>query len=122
MVYGITMFSPPIRCKPLDDTSFEPVVRNGKIYARGSCDDKGQVHAHQSVRVDDAHQHPAVQRPVRRSKGEEEAGSANLGDWIKANKSRLTGDIILISDTSIVANDIPSIVPGCGTGATWKWK
>ncbi len=44
--------------------------------------------------------------------GEEEVGSANLGDWIKANKSRLTGDIILISDTSIVANDIPSIEAG----------
>lgn len=44
--------------------------------------------------------------------GEEEVGSANLGAWIKANKSRLSGDIILISDTSIVANDIPSIEAG----------
>jgi acetylornithine deacetylase/succinyl-diaminopimelate desuccinylase-like protein len=44
--------------------------------------------------------------------GEEEVGSANLGDWVRANKNRLTGDIILISDTSMVANDTPSIEAG----------
>ncbi|HRU60880.1 MAG: dipeptidase [Bacteroidota bacterium] len=91
---------------------FEPVVRNGKIYARGSCDDKGQVYMHIK----------AFELMMRTNtlpcnvrfmiEGEEEVGSANLGDWIKANKSRLTGDIILISDTSIVANDIPSIEAG----------
>ena len=91
---------------------FEPVVRNGKIYARGSCDDKGQVYMHIK----------AFELMMRTNtlpcnvrfmiEGEEEVGSANLGDWIKANKSRLSGDIILISDTSIVANDIPSIEAG----------
>ncbi len=91
---------------------FEPVVRNGKIYARGSCDDKGQVYMHIK----------AFELMMRTNtlpcnvrfmiEGEEEVGSANLGTWIKANKSRLTGDIILISDTSIVANDIPSIEAG----------
>ena len=91
---------------------FEPVVRNGKIYARGSCDDEGQVYMHIK----------AFELMMRTNtlpcnvrfmiEGEEEVGSANLGDWIKANKSRLTGDIILISDTSIVANDIPSIEAG----------
>ena len=91
---------------------FEPVVRTGKIYARGSCDDEGQVYMHIK----------AFELMMRTNtlpcnvrfmiEGEEEVGSANLGDWIKANKSRLTGDIILISDTSIVANDIPSIEAG----------
>jgi acetylornithine deacetylase/succinyl-diaminopimelate desuccinylase-like protein len=91
---------------------FEPVVRDGKIYARGSCDDKGQVYMHIK----------AFELMMRTNtlpcnvrfmiEGEEEVGSANLGAWIKANKSRLTGDIILISDTSIVANDIPSIEAG----------
>ena len=44
--------------------------------------------------------------------GEEEVGSSHLGPWVKANKDRLKGDVILISDTSIIANDIPSIESG----------
>lgn len=91
---------------------FEPVVRNGKIYARGSCDDKGQVYMHIKA-FELMMRTNSLPCNVRfMIEGEEEVGSANLGDWIKANKSRLTGDIILISDTSIVANDIPSIEAG----------
>lgn len=91
---------------------FEPTVRDGKIYARGSCDDKGQVYMH--IKAFEAMwKNGELACNVRfMIEGEEECGSNNLGPWIVANKSRLKGDVILISDTSIIANDIPSIESG----------
>ena len=91
---------------------FEPTVRDGKIYARGACDDKGQVYMH--IKAFEAmNKNGQLHCNVRfMIEGEEEVGSSNLGAWIVANKSRLQGDVILISDTSIIANDIPSIESG----------
>jgi acetylornithine deacetylase/succinyl-diaminopimelate desuccinylase-like protein len=91
---------------------FEPQIRNGKIYARGSCDDKGQVYMHIKA-FESMMKTNTLPCNVRfMIEGEEEVGSANLGKWIRENKNRLKGDVILISDTSIVANDIPSIEAG----------
>ncbi|MFM2207513.1 MAG: hypothetical protein RL213_1488 [Bacteroidota bacterium] len=91
---------------------FEPTVRDGKIYARGSCDDKGQVYMHIKA-FETMWKNGALHCNVRfMIEGEEECGSNNLGPWIVANKHRLKGDVILISDTSIIANDIPSIECG----------
>lgn len=91
---------------------FEPTVRDGKIYARGACDDKGQVYMH--IKAFEAMMKcGSLPCNVRfMIEGEEEVGSSNLGAWIVANKARLKGDVILISDTSIIANDIPSIESG----------
>src|SRR5258706_1436328 len=91
---------------------FEPVIKDGKNYARGSCDDKGQKY----MEIKAFEMMNATGTLTCNVKfmieGEEEVGSANLGEWVRANKSRLTGDIILISDTSMVANDTPSIEAG----------
>jgi acetylornithine deacetylase/succinyl-diaminopimelate desuccinylase-like protein len=91
---------------------FEPTLRDGKIYARGACDDKGQVYMH--IKAFEAMvKNNVLSCNVRfMIEGEEECGSSNLGPWIIANKHRLKGDVILISDTSIIANDIPSIESG----------
>jgi acetylornithine deacetylase/succinyl-diaminopimelate desuccinylase-like protein len=91
---------------------FEPQVRDEKIYARGSCDDKGQVFMHIKAfeLMMKTNSLPCNVRFM--IEGEEEVGSSNLGAWIRENKSRLKGDVILISDTSIIANDIPSIDVG----------
>jgi len=91
---------------------FEPQVRDGKIYARGSCDDKGQVYMHIKA-FESMMKTNTLPCNVRfMIEGEEEVGSSNLGTWVKENKNRLKGDVILISDTSIVANDTPSIEAG----------
>src|SRR6187431_2138891 len=91
---------------------FEPTLRDGKIYARGSCDDKGQVFMHIKA-FESMMKTNSLPCNVRfMIEGEEEVGSSNLGSWVRENKNRLKGDVILISDTSIIANDIPSIEVG----------
>ena len=91
---------------------FEPVVKDGKIFARGSCDDKGQVYMHIKA-FESMMQTKSLACNVRfMIEGEEEVGSSHLGAWIRENKGRLKGDVILISDTSIIANDVPSIDVG----------
>jgi acetylornithine deacetylase/succinyl-diaminopimelate desuccinylase-like protein len=91
---------------------FEPQIRDGKIYARGSCDDKGQVYMHIKA-FESMMKTNSLSCNVRfMIEGEEEVGSNNLGTWVRENKNRLKGDVILISDTSIVANNTPSIEAG----------
>ena len=91
---------------------FEPEIRDEKIYARGSCDDKGQVFMHIKAfeLMMKTNTLPCNVRFM--IEGEEEVGSSNLGTWIRENKTRLKGNVILISDTSIIANDTPSIDVG----------
>lgn len=112
IVYGHYDVQPP---DPLDlwhSPPFEPVIKDEKIYARGACDDKGQVFMHIKA-FELMMKTAALPCNVRfMIEGEEEVGSAHLGDWIRENKARLKGDVILISDTSIIANDIPSIDVG----------
>jgi acetylornithine deacetylase/succinyl-diaminopimelate desuccinylase-like protein len=91
---------------------FEPQIRDEKIYARGSCDDKGQVFMHIKAFELMMKTNTLACNVKFMIEGEEEVGSSNLGPWIKENKARLKGDVILISDTSIIDNDIPSIDVG----------
>lgn len=91
---------------------FDPVVKDGLIYARGSADDKGQFYMHVK----------AVEAMLRSSglpcnvkfmiEGEEEVGSDNLGAFVRENKAKLKADVVLISDTAMIANDVPSINTG----------
>ena len=91
---------------------FEPVIKDEKIYARGACDDKGQMYMH--IKAFEAllatNNLPCNVKFM--IEGEEEVGSVNLGTFIRENKDRLAADIIVISDTSMLANDIPSITTG----------
>ena len=97
---------------------FEPTIKktdihpNGAIFARGSCDDKGQFYMHVKA-VEAMIKNDALPCNVKfMIEGEEEVGSIHLGDFCRKNKDKLACDVILISDTSIIANDTPSITTG----------
>jgi len=91
---------------------FEPTIKDGKIYARGACDDKGQMYMHIKAfeLMMQTQQLPCNIKFM--IEGEEEVGSANLAGFITQNRARLKADVVLISDTSMIANDIPSIDVG----------
>jgi acetylornithine deacetylase/succinyl-diaminopimelate desuccinylase-like protein len=118
LVYGHYDVQPPDPLDLWDSPAFEPVIRktevhpDGAIFARGACDDKGQFYMH--VKAFEAMMKTGgVPCNVKfMIEGEEEVGSSNLGTFVKENRERLSCDVILISDTSIIANDQPSI--DCG--------
>jgi len=112
LVYGHYDVQP---ADPLDlwtSPPFEPVIKDGNIYARGSCDDKGQVYMHVKAFEAMMKTNSLPCNVKFMIEGEEEVGSENLGHFVKANKDRLKADVVMISDTSILANDIPSITVG----------
>ena len=112
LVYGHYDVQPADPIDLWDTDPFEPEVRDEKIYARGACDDKGQFFMH--VKAFEAMVQTGA--PMCNIKfmieGEEEVGSDNLAVFVKENKDRLKSDVILISDTSIISNDTPSITVG----------
>ncbi|MFC5412869.1 dipeptidase [Larkinella bovis] len=91
---------------------FEPTIRNERIYARGACDDKGQFYMHvkalEAMLATDGL--PCNVKVM--IEGEEEIGSEHLGQFVTEHRDMLKCDVILISDTSIIANDVPSIEAG----------
>jgi len=112
LVYGHYDVQPSVPDDLWTTPPFEPQVRDGKIYARGACDDKGQMFMHVK-----AFEVMAATGNLRCNvkfmiEGEEEVGSNNLGDFCRKHRERLAADVILISDTSMIANDIPSIDVG----------
>lgn len=118
IVYGHYDVQPADPLNLWDSPPFEPVIKktelhpDGAIFARGSCDDKGQMYMHVKA-FELMMQTNTLPCNVKfMIEGEEEVGSPSLGPWIIANKDKLKGDVILISDTSIIANDTPSIDTG----------
>lgn len=92
--------------------AFEPAIRDGKIFARGSCDDKGQVYMHVKA-FETMMQTNTLPCNVKfMIEGEEEVGSANLGIYCQENKDKLKADIVLISDTAMISLDTPSLDTG----------
>ncbi|MDD3132303.1 MAG: dipeptidase [Bacteroidales bacterium] len=91
---------------------FEPVVKDGKIWARGADDDKGQsfMHAKAFELMVKTNTLPCNVKFM--IEGEEEIGSPSLSDFCKQHKEMLKADIILVSDTGMIAPDIPSITTG----------
>jgi acetylornithine deacetylase/succinyl-diaminopimelate desuccinylase-like protein len=92
---------------------FEATIRDGEIYARGSADDKGQVFMH--LKAVEAHLKQNGRLPVNMKliiEGEEEVGSLNLDDFIRAHRSELAADVVVISDTSMFDRGVPSICYG----------
>lgn len=112
LVYGHYDVQPADPLELWHSGPFDPVIKDGKIYARGACDDKGQVYMHVK----------ALETMVKTNslpinikfiiEGEEEVGSPNLGPFIKSHKELLKADVILISDTSMISLDTPSIDTG----------
>ncbi|NNM95330.1 MAG: dipeptidase [Bacteroidia bacterium] len=112
LAYGHYDVQPPDPLNLWKSPPFEPVIKDGKIYARGSCDDKGQVYMHvKALEVMMKNGGPPCNVKFL-IEGEEEVGSVSLGDFVKKNRKKLEADIILISDTEIIANDVPSITVG----------
>ncbi|MDV3309856.1 MAG: dipeptidase [Cyclobacteriaceae bacterium] len=112
LVYGHYDVQPADPLELWESPPFEPVVRDGKIFARGACDDKGQVYMH----VKAFETMNALNRLTCNIKfmveGEEEVGSENLASFVRDNKEKLKADIILISDTAMISLDHPSITVG----------
>lgn len=118
LVYGHYDVQPADPIELWDNPPFEPIIKktaihpDGAIFARGACDDKGQMYMHIKA-FELMMQTNTLPCNVKfMIEGEEEIGSENLGTFVKENKERLKADTIVISDTGIIANDTPSITVG----------
>ena len=118
LVYGHYDVQPPDPINLWDSPPFEPVIKTtalhpeGAIFARGSCDDKGQMYMHVKALE---YMTSTGQLPCNVKfmiEGEEEIGSESLGWFVERNQKKLENDIILISDTGMIAPDVPSITTG----------
>ena len=109
LVYGHYDVQPP---DPLDlwhSPPFEPVIKDGKIFARGSCDDKGQFYMHVKALETMVKTNSLLTNIKFCIEGEEEVGSAHLAEFVKANKDLLKADVILISDSAMLSLENPTI-------------
>jgi acetylornithine deacetylase/succinyl-diaminopimelate desuccinylase-like protein len=112
LIYGHYDVQPADPYELWDSPPFEPTIKNDRIYARGACDDKGQFYMHIKA-VETMLATGSLTCNVKiMIEGEEEVGSPNLATFVKENQEMLKCDTILISDTSIIANDVPSIETG----------
>lgn len=118
LVYGHYDVQPADPLELWDSPPYEPVIKktdlhpDGAIYARGACDDKGQMYMHVKALeyMTKTNQLPCNVKFM--IEGEEEVGSNNLAVYVANNKEKLANDIILISDTGMIANHVPSITTG----------
>lgn len=111
LLYGHYDVQPPDPLDLWESPPFEPTVRDGKIFARGATDDKGQLFCH--LKAIEAHLEANGSLPVNLKmliEGEEEVGSPSLVPWVEANQERLTCDAVIISDSSMYDKGIPSIM------------
>ncbi|AEV32837.1 acetylornithine deacetylase/succinyldiaminopimelate desuccinylase-like deacylase [Owenweeksia hongkongensis DSM 17368] len=118
LVYGHYDVQPADPIDLWDNDPFDPVIKKtdihpeGAIFARGACDDKGQMFMHVKA-LEVMMQTNTLSCNVKfMIEGEEEVGSVNLGWYVERNKEKLASDVILISDTGMLANDVPSITTG----------
>ena len=112
LVYGHYDVQPVDPIELWHSDPFEPEIRDGAIYARGANDDKGQLFMHVK-----AFEYLVRTGRLRHNvkfifEGEEEIGSPSLADWVREHREMLKADIILVSDTTMIAEDVPSI--NCG--------
>jgi len=112
LVYGHYDVQPADPLELWNSPPFEPVIKNDRIYARGACDDKGQFYMHIKALETMLATDSLTCNIKMMIEGEEEIGSSHLETFVKENRDLLKCDTILISDTSIIANDVPSIETG----------
>ena len=111
LVYGHYDVQPAEPLELWTSPAFEPTIRDGKLFARGSVDDKGQLFLH--VKALEAHLKARGRLPVNvivLAEGEEEVGSEHLAGFIEANAARLQADAVVISDSAMFAPGLPSIL------------
>jgi acetylornithine deacetylase/succinyl-diaminopimelate desuccinylase-like protein len=109
LVYGHYDVQPADPLELWHSGPFEPVIKGGKIFARGSCDDKGQFYMHVKAFETLMQTNSMVTNIKFIIEGEEEVGSPNLGKFVAQNKDILKADVILISDTAMISLENPSI-------------
>lgn len=112
LVYGHYDVQPADPYELWESPPFEPQIRDGKIYARGASDDKGQMYMHVKAFELMTQTNSLACNVKFMIEGEEEIGSDNLETFVKEHKELLKADVILISDTGIFSNDVPSITVG----------
>ncbi len=118
LVYGHYDVQPPDPIDLWDSPPFEPVVKKtdihpeGAIFARGACDDKGQMYMHVKALEYMTKTGNLPCNVKFMIEGEEEVGSESLSWFVPRNKEKLANDVILISDTGMIAKDVPSITTG----------
>lgn len=118
LVYGHYDVQPAEPIELWESPPFEPIIKKteihpeGAIFGRGSCDDKGQMYMHIKALEIMMKTNSLCCNVKFMIEGEEEVGSINLGTFVKENKEKLKADVILISDTGIIANKTPSITVG----------
>ncbi len=109
LVYGHYDVQPAEPLELWHSGPFEPVIKDGKVFARGSADDKGQFYMHVKALETLVKTNTLTTNIKFLIEGEEEVGSPNLGKFVKENKSLLKADVILISDSSMLSLENPSL-------------
>ena len=109
LVYGHYDVQPADPLELWNSGPFDPTIIDGKIFARGACDDKGQFYMHVKALEIMTKTNSMCTNVKFVIEGEEEIGSPNLATFVKANKELLKADVILISDTAMISMDTPSI-------------
>ncbi len=109
LVYGHYDVQPADPIELWKSGPFDPTIIDGKIFARGSCDDKGQFYMHVKALEIMTKTNTLCTNIKFVIEGEEEIGSPNLATFVKANKALLKADVILISDTAMISMENPSI-------------
>lgn len=111
MIYGHYDVQPPEPLEEWESPPFEPTERDGRVYARGSADDKGQLYMH--VKALEAHLKVNGKLPINvvvLAEGEEEVGSVNLVPFVEQNVERLACESVIISDSNMYAEGMPSVL------------
>lgn len=109
LVYGHYDVQPAEPLELWNSGPFDPVIIDGKIFARGSCDDKGQVYMHIKALEILVKTNTLTNNIKFCIEGEEEVGSPNLGKFVQSHKELLKADCVLISDSSMISLETPSI-------------
>ena len=112
LVYGHYDVQPPDPLELWHSGPFEPVIKDGKIFARGACDDKGQFYMHIKAFETMVKTNSLLTNVKFIIEGEEEIGSKHLGNFLTEQKNLLKADVILISDTAMLSMENPSIDVG----------
>jgi acetylornithine deacetylase/succinyl-diaminopimelate desuccinylase-like protein len=112
--YGHYDVQPPDPLELWESPPFDPTVRNGNIYARGACDDKGQMYMHvkaiEALRATHGGRLPVNVKFL--IEGEEEVGGESITDYVPAHRDKLKADVALVSDTELFADGVPTLCVG----------
>ena len=113
LIYGHYDVQPPDPLELWDSPPFEPVLKDGYVFARGATDNKGQILSHILGLQETIQQEGELAVNVHLViEGEEEIGSANLGDFLSHNHDALKSDVAVVSDTGMIARGVPTLSYG----------